>query len=410
MKRTSIFFLALSLALLAQSGTASIYNSTPSAVIPWSAKTPSGDDQSQIYNSTYYLADQTNVGVRVVNLNSKTQTTIVTGGFVGVGMLNGTVDHDTSGPDGLIVLPDRNEMYVGNGDGTIKVIDLKTNTLAYTYPNVSMSRSDEGAYDQANGILVITSPAEDTPYLNIVSTYNRTVLGKVLFPNATGLDQPSFNPADSLFYVSVTTIPGSAPGGAIAAVNAKSMNIVKMFPLHQCMPSGNAFGPTNQLFIACSGQASLFGYESSYVLDVSTGTIVANVTGVGGIDQVAYSAMGKAWIAAANSNSVKGVATPQLQIVSSVNNTLVQTIATDTVLAHSVAVDSSNGDIAVPIQAKGVVVYSLLSSIGSSVSPPSSSSSPSSVPTFVSGGEKLYVSSAAIIGLVVFLVGAIAAR
>ena len=399
-----LFILAFPMAILAANNTAGIYASTPSAIIPWSAQVPKGVDQGQIYNNVYYLADQTNAGVRVVNLTSRTETTIVNGSFVGLSFVNGTVDHDTSGPDGLVILPDRNELYAGNGDGTVKVIDIKTNTLVYSYPPLSRTRADEGAYDQANGIVAMSSPAETPPYLNFLSAANRTLLGQVKFPNATGLDQPLFNPADGLFYVSVTSIPDTnASGGEIAVIDAKSLKIVNAFPVHQCMPSGIVFGPSNHLFVACSGQASLYGYEASYVMDVTTGTIIANISDVSGIDQVAYSSLANVYFGAANSNSVKGITTPQLQIISAEFHTLVQTFVTDTVLAHSVAVDSTNGNVVVPIQAKGVVVYSLGNSNSSTTSPSSTPSPMSTAPISTSAAGKLEPSVLSPTGLGLFL-------
>lgn len=95
--------------------------------IPWSLQTPSSVDQSNIYNGTYYLADRTNAGVHVVDLSTNTQKIMITG-FV-TSVVNGSVSSASSGPSGLVVLADRNEMYVGDGDGTVKVVDLSTNTV-----------------------------------------------------------------------------------------------------------------------------------------------------------------------------------------------------------------------------------------------------------------------------------------
>jgi hypothetical protein len=41
------------------------------------------------------------------------QTTTI-GGFVGLKTINGQADTGVSGPDGLVVLTDRNELYVGD--------------------------------------------------------------------------------------------------------------------------------------------------------------------------------------------------------------------------------------------------------------------------------------------------------
>jgi hypothetical protein len=72
----------------------SIYSSTPKTIIPWTGKAPYSDYQSVIYNSNYYLADRNNDGVHVMDLNTNTETTIITG-FV-QSYVNGTIDNDIS--------------------------------------------------------------------------------------------------------------------------------------------------------------------------------------------------------------------------------------------------------------------------------------------------------------------------
>src|ERR1700710_82482 len=95
---------------------------TLNATIPWRPKAPSSVDQSLIYNSTYYLSDRTNGGVQVISLANDSQVTIV-GGFTTT-ILNGTVDKTNSGPNGMVVIPDRNELYASDANGIVKVIDL----------------------------------------------------------------------------------------------------------------------------------------------------------------------------------------------------------------------------------------------------------------------------------------------
>src|SRR5207344_1101067 len=71
----------------------------------------------------YYLADRSNSGIDVIDTKSlKWKRTI--GGFVGV-VLNGAgtaVNNNVSGPDG--VTSHGRWLYAGDGNSTLKVIDL----------------------------------------------------------------------------------------------------------------------------------------------------------------------------------------------------------------------------------------------------------------------------------------------
>jgi len=191
----------------------------------------------------------------------------------------------------LDVLPDRKEMYVGDGDGSVKVINLTMNTITSKIVTGGTKRADELTYDPTTGTTVVTSPAEDIPMFTVISAMKRTVMGHISFPNATELEQPAFNPADGKFYISVPSIPGTAAaGGEIAIIDTATLTISKVYYVPKCITAGIVFGPPNHLFIGCSpGQIPTYGYAANYVMDVTTGTIIGNISGLAGIDQVTYS-------------------------------------------------------------------------------------------------------------------------
>src|SRR5262252_9261150 len=70
----------------------------------------------------YYLGDRSNAGIDIVDTQHlKFKRTI--GGFVGIKLkTDGTVNNDISGPDG--VTSHGRWLYAGDGDSTLKVIDL----------------------------------------------------------------------------------------------------------------------------------------------------------------------------------------------------------------------------------------------------------------------------------------------
>src|SRR5437868_6655516 len=71
----------------------------------------------------YYLGDRSNKSVDVFDATADKFIGSV-GGFAGAVVKDGKVDNDRSGPDGVVVFG--NEVWAGDGDSTIKVIDLKS--------------------------------------------------------------------------------------------------------------------------------------------------------------------------------------------------------------------------------------------------------------------------------------------
>jgi DNA-binding beta-propeller fold protein YncE len=381
------------------------------STVPWTPKNATSVDQSTVYNGTYYLADRTNSAVHVVDLASSTQKTAITG-FVGQLLTKNKTDSSISGPDGLIVLPDRNELYVGDGDGTVKVVNLFNNSIVASISTGSKKRADEFAYNPQTQTVVVTNPNEDTPYVTVISATERKVLGKVVFNNASGLEQPAWNPVNGQFYISVPSTDAN-PGGEIAEIDVSAMTISRVLPLTACVPAGIVFGPNQNLFVGCSQDQILnFGTAFSQVIDISTGNVLANISGLAGIDQVAYDPTAMLYYASAYQNlagaSKSGKSMPQLVIVDAKSNTLIQSLVTDNVTAHSVAVDPKTNQVIVPLAGSGIALYDFTTD--NSTSPSSSPSGgsptgtkPSATPVNTSAGmtNRAYESGVYLSGLLV---------
>src|SRR5262249_45621244 len=73
-------------------------------------------------SQTYYLADRSNAGIDVVDARSdKFLGRIGAGLFVGVDLRG----NDFSGPDGVLVVHNRHQLWAGDGDSTVKIFDLR---------------------------------------------------------------------------------------------------------------------------------------------------------------------------------------------------------------------------------------------------------------------------------------------
>src|SRR6266566_1315574 len=94
------------------------------------------DDQSQVY----YLADASNASVDLID----TRTDRLIGQIGGFRGFHGS--RETQGPGGVLV-DDLGQLWVSDGDSTVKVTDLSSRTIVATLNTGGEKRADEMAYD-----------------------------------------------------------------------------------------------------------------------------------------------------------------------------------------------------------------------------------------------------------------------
>jgi hypothetical protein len=214
----------------------------------------------------YVLADRTNAAVDFFDASDDTFIGRV-GGFAGVVCTNATTANNAlSGPDGVVIAG--GQVWAGDGDSTVKVIDIATfkitATIAVTDPNnpsVKM-RVDEMAWDSADHILAAANNANTPPFVTLINTDTHEILGQIVFdgkgstPDATktGIEQPQWSSQTGLFYVSVPQIdPNDATLGGVSVIDPHSMTVIATYPVTNCSPAGLALGPNHQAIIGCGG-------------------------------------------------------------------------------------------------------------------------------------------------------------
>jgi hypothetical protein len=307
----------------------------------------------------YVLADRTNASVDFINPKDDTFIGRV-GGFQGV-VLNpatGAANNSLSGPDGVVVVGS-SEVWAGDGDSTVKVIDLKSFQVVDTISTGGKFRCDEMAWDSADHILGVANNADDPPFISMINTDTHKVVGKIVFdgtngtPNATnGLEQPQWSQKTGMFYVSVPQVgSGDTANGGVAVIDPASMSVVKTFPAYNCSPAGLTLGPDHQMLLGCSAS---FGTKpnvltQSLVMDIRNGTVVAQIPQVGGSDQVWYDKATHHYYLGARSNQdTNGVTVPVLGTIDAKSNAWDGNVKTST-SAHSVAADRKSHHVFVPI-------------------------------------------------------------
>ena len=168
----------------------------------------------------YYLGDRSNAGIDVINTkNNAFERTIP--GFVGIVLLpSGAVDNNHSGPDG--VTSHGRWLYAGDGDSTLKVIDLNAPTasaIKQSIPTGGSTRVDEMALTTDGKLIIAANNAEDPPFATLftangdastsaVSIITKVSVDSTIIPTGLGLslEQPTWEPETARFYVSIPKI------------------------------------------------------------------------------------------------------------------------------------------------------------------------------------------------------------
>jgi DNA-binding beta-propeller fold protein YncE len=291
-------------------------------------------------SQNYYLADSSNASIEIIS----TQTNKFVGRIGGFRSFHG--DREVAGPAGIL-LDDSGQLWAGDGDSTVKLINLQSRSIVATLKTGGMKRADEMSYDPLDHILFVTNGADDVPFATFISTTKRAVVGKLVFAKADGgLEASVFDAQTHLFYLS---IPANKqyPGGAVAAVDPITQNIVKQYSLPTtCDPSGIALNPgKQQLLIGCTG--------NPVIVSTQTGQIVTTITQTSGSDQVWYNSGDNRYYLANGKNPAGSI----LSVIDAATDTWIENITTAP-NSHSVAVDPVTNHVFVPQTGRGIIVYS----------------------------------------------------
>lgn len=293
------------------------------------------DQGSQLY----FVADAGNARVDIFDARSSTYLGSI-GGFTG---FHGNLD--TQGPAGLLT-DNLYQLWAGDGNSTVKVIDLFSRRIIATLSTGGKMRADELAYDPQEQLLLVTNGSDKPPFATFISATSRRIVGKIVFPDATdGLEAPTWDAVTHKFYLSVPATRQS-PGGAVAVVDPLTRKVIQTYPLSNCHPSGIATGPGLDLLLGCDGHPQ--------ILNRLTGHVVATITQVNGCDEVWYNPGDQRYYLAAFANA----SGPVLAVVDAQSYHWLASIPT-VPKAHSVAVDAQNNHIFMPLSGQGIAVYAL---------------------------------------------------
>ncbi len=327
----------------------------------------------------YYLADRSNFGVDIINTKTLAFKTTITG-FIGIKLNpNGTVDNNHSGPDGVV--SHGKWLYVGDGDSTLKVVDLGTGKIVSTHSTCfttsNCTRVDEMALTTDGKFLLVANNAEDPPFVTLftangdndtdtVDSGIRITVAPSFIPVGAGLsiEQPAWDESTQRFIVSVPTIaenpkncdygqtpspsPNAGPcSGAILVIDPTNIEheiqADNIHPLIHCGPNGASVGPNGNVMVGCT-PGNQPGDNETTIININAKTFrYVDVGILTGSDEVWYDAGSGRYYT--GSSAMPGGAV--LGVVDGETNFLLETIPQSS-RSHSVAADRRRHKVFVP--------------------------------------------------------------
>ena len=136
------------------------------------------------------------------------------------------------------------------------------------------------------------------------------------------------------------TFAGGPPLGVPAVINS--------FPMPSCMPSGIAMGPGTDALVTCAGHDGRQFAPTTYIINGTTGAILATINNVGGVDQGWFNPGDNRYYLAARDLPTG----PVLGVIDAKGRQWLQNVPTNG-NAHSVAADPKFNKIYVPLAAGG---------------------------------------------------------
>jgi len=300
-------------------------------------------------DARYYLADRGNatvsppVGPAIDVIDTSTDQLLTTIPLI-------------SGSNGILSIPRAHEIWVGLSNSTVTVFNTDNYALKTVISTGGTMRADEMAYDPADQIILVANDRDTPPFISFISRQTQSVLKKLNFdgvaaPNTTGgIEQSVWDPTNQRFYISIPATTAN-PNGEIDEIDPQSFKVTRSFPTVCKGPAGLVVTTSQRLVTSCGD-----------IVDVATGTVLSTVAGVAG-DEI--------WYNPGDQRVYFGSGTDRISVnVVDVSPGVIATTALATLVVgqiltapavsqttHSVAADSANNQIFVPVTGVGVEVW-----------------------------------------------------
>lgn len=295
-------------------------------------------DTGVVIQDRLYLADRSNKSLDVFDIRTNKFVSMIPG-FVGAGS-SGLV-----GPNGMETVNNDQEIWVADGDSTIKIVDVAKGQIVGSVSTGGKKRAHAVAYDAKDGIFIVGNDADEPNFLTLISTKpGHKILGKIPLPRTDGVEQPLYRAANGMFYIALPQLDNDEHKGGIAIVDPLKASLVKIIEIQNCRPQGLAQGRGNFFVLGCNAgskasklppMAALFDAEAEKLLPISDR--------MGGVDMVAYSKKLGLYVMGGR-EAPDG---PSVALFDAETNTWIENIIIPP-NPHSVTVDEASGHVFVP--------------------------------------------------------------
>lgn len=169
-----------------------------------------------------------------------------------------------------------------------------------------------------------------------------------------GLGAHTWNPNTGHFLLTNSNATTVTNIGTVDEIDPRPGNpdgpvVVNSFLIPNCMPTSIVQGPGDNFLVGCADHDGEAFPPNEYVMNGTTGAIVAEITQVGGVDEIWYNPGDNKYYTASR-DMPNG---PVLGVIDAATNIWLQNVTTNT-NSHSVAVDPGNNHAFVPMQAGGI--------------------------------------------------------
>src|ERR1700693_2376925 len=189
---------------------------------------------------------------------------------------------------GAVTVNDGTEAYVGDGDNSIKVVDMKAGKVVASIPTeANKGGADELGYSPKDNVVAMALPDAEPPTLILISTKDRKIFAKIQVPNASdGFEQTIYSEVDGMFHTVIPELGGDANKGGMITVDPKTgKQVGEIAPIDNCKPHGNFPGVGNELIIGCNyGQTKDKRPPVQMIFDIKANKVTATIPGIGGTD------------------------------------------------------------------------------------------------------------------------------
>jgi hypothetical protein len=256
--------------------------------------------------------------------------------------------------NGVLAVPRAHELWVGLNDSTVAVIDTNTSTITHVISTGGKMRADEMAYDPADRVIVVANDRDTPPFVSFISQQTYSVLATLNFdgvsaPKSTGgLEQSVWDEARYKFYLAVPATAAN-PNGEIDELDPQTFTVNRSFPTNCKGPAGLVLIPAQRLMTSCGD-----------ILDIASGKVLTTVSGVGG-DEIWYNAGDQRVYFGGGTDRISiSVVDASVNASAPITALVVGQILTAPAVSqttHSVAADSANNEILVPVSGVGVQIW-----------------------------------------------------